>query len=119
MPPDTTRQTLARLRRLTGRRLQQSVFAALEAGARRVRDDARANLADVSDTGELAASLQVDSDPDNMTVTVSATAPHAAAVEFGASKIEERPFLRPALERNRAAIRRDIAAAIKKTLNRP
>jgi HK97 gp10 family phage protein len=36
-----------------------------------------------------------------MTVEVSANAPYAAALEFGTSKMAERPYMRPAVARKR------------------
>lgn len=44
------------------------------------------------------------------TVHVTSNAPYSAALEFGTSKMEERPFMRPAMEQERAGITRDMAA---------
>lgn len=43
------------------------------------------------------------------TVHVIADAPHAVAQEFGTSKMEERPYMRPAVEKNRDSGRRYLA----------
>lgn len=42
-------------------------------------------------------------------VHVTSNAPYSAALEFGTSKIAERPFMRPALEKNRGQITKDMA----------
>jgi HK97 gp10 family phage protein len=48
---------------------------------------------------------------------VSANAPHAAALEFGTSKMAERPYMRPAAARSRPYILQLVATALK-ALNR-
>ena len=97
---------------MDARKLHRAVFAALQQGGERIAADARANVS--RDTGELAGSISVEADPASLSVRVTASAPHAADVEFGNSRREERPFLRPALERNRAGITRDVARAARR-----
>jgi HK97 gp10 family phage protein len=45
-------------------------------------------------------------------VEVSSNAPYAAALEFGTSKIAERPYMRPATARKRKAIVEGVRAAV-------
>lgn len=45
-------------------------------------------------------------------VEVSANAPYAVALEFGTSRMAERPYMRPALEKNRGNIARLVKEAI-------
>ncbi len=103
---------LARLRRLAGSRVRAEVFQVLQAGGERIRDEARATVS--RDTGELARSITLQADQRELSVEVSANAPYAAELEFGNSRIQERPFLRPAVEKHRAAILNDIAQAVRK-----
>lgn len=42
-------------------------------------------------------------------VHVTSRAPYSAALEFGTSKMEERPFMRPAVEKNRGRAARELA----------
>lgn len=53
------------------------------------------------DTGVLARGIITKVNPSGKTVSVVSTARYSAALEFGTSKMIERPFLRPALRRNR------------------
>jgi HK97 gp10 family phage protein len=65
-----------------------------------------------TDTGALARSVAVEIRPDG--VFVGSSVKYAAWLEFGTSRMAERPWLNPALERNRRDIQKAIAAAIKK-----
>lgn len=53
------------------------------------------------DTGQLELSIDVELRASEKSVNVIARAPYSAALEFGTSTIAERPFLRPALQRNK------------------
>lgn len=65
-----------------------------------------------ADTGNLHKSIDVRVSKTRKSVTVNSTAPYAAALEFGTSKIEARPYLRPALLRNRNRIVYGVAQAV-------
>lgn len=52
------------------------------------------------DTGTLQAGLEV-STPEPMVARVTANAAHSSALEFGTSKMQPRPFLRPARDKVR------------------
>lgn len=57
-----------------------------------------------NDTGVLANNIETTRDPENLLrVLVSSNAPYAAAQEFGNSKLPERPYMRPAMARERKA----------------
>ena len=57
-----------------------------------------------ANTHNLDLSIDVRINPSRKSVSVFARAPYAAALEFGHSTLIERPFLRPALRRNRNRI---------------
>lgn len=57
-----------------------------------------------ADSHRLDRSIHVVVNESGLTVSVIADAPYAAAQEFGSSRSAERPFLRPALLRNRSRI---------------
>ena len=68
-----------------------------------------------NDTGNLARNIAVLSDETSGVAYVLSRAPYSAALEYGAIKgnrhLLPRPFMRPALELNREAIRKLIADA--------
>lgn len=49
---------------------------------------------------------------EDLVAQVSSNAPYSAALEFGTSKMAARPFMGPALQKNKARITQDIARAI-------
>ena len=70
------------------------------------------------DTGMLLNSVEVDVDPTQFNMTLSASAPHARHLEYGTRWMLPRPFLRPALTRWRERIITAIQNAIKERINR-
>lgn len=66
------------------------------------------------DTGTLdtniETTIQTQSPP---TVHVTSHAAYSAALEFGTSKMAERPFMRPATEKNRKKVGQKVAAAVR------
>jgi hypothetical protein len=52
------------------------------------------------------------------TVHVTAYSDHAVDMEFGNSKIAERPYLRPATAKNRKQVGKDVADAVRVTIRR-
>jgi HK97 gp10 family phage protein len=52
------------------------------------------------------------------TVHVTSNAPYSAALEYSTSKMAERPFMRPATEKNRAKVGRKVANAVRVTIRR-
>ena len=67
-----------------------------------------------NDTGVLASNIETirGSEPGTIKYVVSSNAPYASALEFGTSRMQARPYLRPALEKNRERISKRLAAAI-------
>lgn len=61
--------------------------------------------APATDTGNLVRSITIDK-PTPDAVTITCRAPYAAALELGTDdgRIEERPFMRPAFNRNKDAV---------------
>lgn len=57
-----------------------------------------------ADTHNLDLSIDVRINPSGKSVSVIAQAKYAAALEFGTSRIAARPFMRPALQRNKNRI---------------
>ena len=107
-----------RLRRLKSKYLQEPVNAALYAAGEAVRADAQASILDGAilgpghipskpgeppnaDTRNLDLSIDVELSRSRKSVQVTAKAHYAAALEFGTSRVAARPFMGPALRRNR------------------
>lgn len=64
------------------------------------------------DTGHLGGNIEtVALKP--LVVEVSSNASYSRALEYGTSKMAERPFMRPAVEKTRPEVRARVAAAIK------
>jgi len=68
-----------------------------------------------TDTGRLVSSVQVEVRADD--VYVGTNVEYAPWLEFGTQKMAARPWLFPALERNREAIKGLIAKAMRKVTN--
>jgi HK97 gp10 family phage protein len=60
--------------------------------------------APATDTGMLASSIGHDVSDDGMTVEIGSALDYATDLEYGTKNMEARPFLEPALDKNRAAI---------------
>jgi HK97 gp10 family phage protein len=66
------------------------------------------------DTGELDRNIETTVQTQNPpTVHVTSHAPHSAALEYGTSKMAERPFMRPATEKNRKKVGQKVASAVR------
>lgn len=66
------------------------------------------------DTGTLRRGIETEIGGPNL-VTVTSYAPYSAVLELGGAKIQARPFMRPAVERNRQEIQRIVGRAISVT----
>lgn len=70
------------------------------------------------DTGVLDQNIVAKKTGD-LTAEVASQAPYSAALEFGTSTIDERPFMRPATQKNRAKIEklagRAVSVAVRKS----
>jgi HK97 gp10 family phage protein len=67
------------------------------------------------DTGVLRTNIEVGQ-PAPLLVEVSSNAPYAAALEFGTSKMAERPYMRPAAEKSRKEVTALVAQAVNAAL---
>ncbi|MER8827223.1 hypothetical protein NKH73_14135 [Mesorhizobium sp. M0938] len=71
------------------------------------------------DTGFLDSNIETTIEGQSPpTVHVTSNAPYSAALEFGTSKMAERPFMRPATEKNRTKVGRKVANAVRVTIRR-
>ena len=66
-----------------------------------------------ADTHNLDLSIDTRINPSKKSVSVVARARYAAAQEFGTSKMAARPYLRPALQRNRNRLVQGMVQAVK------
>lgn len=126
------REHSARLRRIRGPATIRRVGAALQAAGELIQREAQISITTGAvsgknhvpsapgsppnqDTGVLANNIEtVQTGP--LKVEVSSNAPYAAPLEFGTSKMAERPYMRPAVAKKRGEavqlVRRAVDAAI-------
>jgi HK97 gp10 family phage protein len=122
----------ARLGRIAGPEMVRQVGAALYAAGSLIETEAAQLItagavsgknhvasapgdAPNADTHQLDRSIEtVQVEP--LKVEVSANAPHAVLLEFGTSRMAERPFMRPATARKRKEAVDLIAGAVKKVI---
>lgn len=69
-----------------------------------------------SDTGTLARSIDVDLDPKKLRGIIKAQTNYAKALEFGTQTIAPRPFMRPALQKEKKKLDDDVRAELDKLL---
>lgn len=73
-----------------------------------------------ADTRRLDTSIETTVVAQNPpTVHVTSHAPYSAALEFGTSKMAERPFMRPATAKKRGEVTRRVANAVATVIRRP
>lgn len=66
------------------------------------------------DTGHLDTNIETTIEAQSPpTVHVTSHAAYSSALEFGTSKMGERPFMRPAVEKNRKSVGQKVASAVK------
>lgn len=71
------------------------------------------------DTGHLDTNIETTVEAQNPpTVHVTSHAQYSAALEYGTSKMAERPFMRPATEKNRKKVSSKVAEAVRVTIRR-
>ena len=136
------RRHLARLKAMSGKNVRPDIRKALIAAGSAIKVDAQLSITGgtrtghvyvrdgkphqasapgeppASDTGQLADSIVEQEFPAELRVEVSAHAPYAADLEFGNSKILERPFMRPAAKKNRALAGKLVGTAVSITVRR-
>jgi len=114
----------------SARDIAQSVTAALYSAGQDIELDAEQSIVQGSisgaghvpslpgqppnrDTGFLDTNIETTVEAQNPpTVHVTSNAPYSAALEFGTSKMAERPFMRPATQKNRREVGRKVAQAV-------
>jgi HK97 gp10 family phage protein len=99
------------LDRLRGAERRQAQRDGLDAGARIVETWAKINTTPNVDTGTLRSSIMVD----EVTPERAIIAPHtdyAEHLEFGTSRMQAYPYMRPALDEHEAEILAAVEAAI-------
>lgn len=119
----------ARLRNLSGPDMVRRVGAALFAGGQTIQVEAQLSITrgavsganhvpsapgqpPNNDTSVLANNIEtVQTGP--LKAEVSSNAPYAAALEFGTSKMAERPYMRPAT----AAKRKEVTALVRRAVS--
>jgi len=69
------------------------------------------------DTGVLGNNIEV-LQVARLRVLITSKAPYSAALEFGTSKMAERPFMRPAVEATRERVNRMIGNAARRAIRR-
>lgn len=69
-----------------------------------------------ADTHQLDLSIDVRVNPGAKTISVVSRAPYAAFLEFGTSKMAARPYLRPALLRNRNRVVLGVVNAVNRSI---
>lgn len=71
------------------------------------------------DTGHLDTNIETTVEAQNPpTVHVTSHAEYSAALEYGTSKMAERPFMRPATEKNRKNVYSKVAETVRVTIRR-
>lgn len=125
---------VARLKRISGPDMERAVGAALFAGGERIQVAAQISITEGAvsgkdhvpsapgeapnqDTGVLGNNIEtVQREP--LLVEVSSNAPYSTPLEFGTSRMEARPFMAPARDRERKAVEQLVARAVKRVVGR-
>jgi HK97 gp10 family phage protein len=133
MPRITGRNGVTvRLNRIASEETVRKVGAALFAGGEEIRAEAvhlitkgsvsgKGHIASLPgeppnrDTGILDTHIET-TQPAPLRVEVSSNAPYAADDEFGTSKMEERPYMRPATNRKRQNVVEGVRAAVNEAI---
>lgn len=124
----------ARLRALRSPALQQRVGAAIFAGANEIQTEAQHSitLGAISGKGHVASSPGEAPNEDTghlrtnietvrtgaLTAEVESKAGYALALEFGTSRMEERPYMRPATAKKRHRVQELVRAVVAQFLRR-
>ncbi|RSV15814.1 HK97 gp10 family phage protein [Sphingomonas sp. ABOLF] len=119
----------ARLKRLTSPEAMAAVDRALFNGGERLQSAAQASIMEGAVSGKGHVPSRPGEPPSNDTqrlhdnietvrvepwkVQVSSNAPYSKALEFGTSKMAERPFMRPAAAKTRKEVADLIVRAVK------
>jgi HK97 gp10 family phage protein len=124
----------ARIRAIASEEVVRAVGAALFVGGELVRAEASHMITEgavsgknhvpslpgnppLEDTGTLRTHIET-TQVAPLKVEVSSNAPYSAALEFGTSKMAERPFMSPALQRKRKEVAEGIRRAVNEAIKR-
>jgi len=130
MPMIGRKAHVARLKRMGGPTMEREVGKALFAGGNRIQVEAQISIT----TGAVSGSKHVASAPgqapnqntgvlgnnietvqrEPLLVEVSSNAPYSAALEFGTSRMDARPFMAPARDKERGAVEQLVANAVRR-----
>jgi HK97 gp10 family phage protein len=134
MPMIGAKKHIARLKRLQGREAVRLVGQALFAGGEAIQVEAQRLISTGSvsgknhvpsapgqppnyDSGVLSSNIEtIQVEP--LRVQVRSNAPYASALEFGTSKMAERPYMRPARDNKRAEVVAKVQAAVSVAVRR-
>ena len=122
-----------RLKAMTGPRMRGRIYTALFAGADLIRTEAALSIVAGSiqgkghipskpgeppnrDTAQLDTSIITEGDRSRLRAEVSANTDYAVDQELGNSKMAERPYMRPATDKNRDAVVRKVGHAVSITV---
>ena len=81
---------------------------------RRTHTASAACEAPAADEGILHTNIAIEIDPDRMGAAVESRAEYSSFLEFGTKNMAARPFLQPALEKNRKKIINDMTIALRR-----
>lgn len=122
------KKILQRLQKMRGAASERRIGKALFAGAEEIAVEAQLSITNGAvsgaghvpsapgeppnnDTGTLAGNIEAIK-VSSTEAQVRSSAAHSKPLEFGTSKMAERPFMRPAADRKRKRVRGLIAAAV-------
>jgi len=127
---------LRRFQKMASPQMKEAVRGALYVAGGIVQDAAQASITEgsvsgknhkpskpgeppMNDTGMLMRGIIVEQAKDDpLAVDVKSTAPYSAALEFGTSKMAERPFMRPAAARTKDKVAKLVSLAVSREMEK-
>lgn len=108
-----TMRNISRALFVGGNKVQVAAQIKITTGAVSGRDHvpSRPGEAPNQDSGVLANNIET-TQPEPFTVEVSSNAPYAAPLEFGTSRMAERPYMRPARDETKPEVIRLVTEAL-------
>ena len=120
--------------RLSPRQIQKAAKAGIWAGANEIKVEAQLSITRGSVSGKNHVASKPGEPPNNdtgvlknnietistgpLTAEVQSKAPYAAALEFGTSKVKERPYMRPAAKKMKPVVAEHVKAVLDAVLRR-
>ncbi|WP_333605978.1 HK97-gp10 family putative phage morphogenesis protein [Novosphingobium sp.] len=129
-------QVLRRFQKMASPQMKEAVRGALYVGGGILQEDAKASIMAGSISGKKHVPSKPGDPPNNDThflhdgiiveqakddplaVDVKSTAPYSAALEFGTSKMAERPFMRPAAARTKGKVAKLVSLAVSREMEK-